>query len=75
MGKLARISARKVIKKLKNIGFVETHQRGSHLYLKSKDGKKIVTVPIHGAKDIPLGTLYNIVVRQAELTVEEFNKL
>ncbi len=75
MGRLGRISARKVIKKLKKVGFVETHQRGSHLYLKSVDGTKIVTVPIHGSNDIPIGTLYNIVVRQAGLSVDEFNVL
>jgi predicted RNA binding protein YcfA (HicA-like mRNA interferase family) len=59
MSKLFRVSARKVIQKLKKIGFYETHQRGSHLYLKSKDGKKIVTVPVHGSKEINIGTLYN----------------
>ena len=75
MGKLARLSARKVIQKLKKAGFVETHQRGSHLYLKSEDGEKIVTIPIHGSKEVPIGTLYNIVVRQAELSVEKFNRL
>ena len=75
MGKLARLSARKVIQKLKKAGFVETHQRGSHLYLKSEDGEKIVTIPIHGSKKVPIGTLYNIVVRQAELSVEKFNRL
>ena len=75
MPKLQLLPARKVIKKLKQAGFYETHQRGSHLYLKNQNGSKIVTVPIHGAKDIPVGTLYNIVVRQAELTVEEFNAL
>ena len=75
MPKLIVISSKKVIQKLKKIGFTETHQRGSHLYLKSEDGTKIVTVPIHGSKDIPIGTLYNIVVRQAGLSVEEFNNL
>lgn len=75
MGKLVRLSAVKVIKKLKQAGFIETHQRGSHLFLKSSDGTKIVTVPRHGSKDIPVGTLYNIVVRQAELSVDEFNDL
>ncbi len=67
--------ARKVIQKLKSIGFIETHQRGSHLYLKNPDGTKFVTVPVHGAKDIPIGTLHNIVVRQAGLSVETFNNL
>ena len=75
MVKLTVVSARKLIQKLKKTGFVETHQRGSHLYLKNKDGTKIVTVPTHGAKDIPIGTLYNIVVRQAGLSIEEFNIL
>lgn len=75
MGKISRLSARKVLQKLKKAGFNETHQRGSHLYLKSKDGTKIVTLPIHGSKDVPIGTLYNIVVKQAGLSVDEFNNL
>lgn len=75
MGKLVPLSARKVIQKLKKAGFVETHQRGSHLYLKSADGLKIVTVPMHSSKDVPVGTLRNIVVRQAGLSVDDFNKL
>jgi predicted RNA binding protein YcfA (HicA-like mRNA interferase family) len=75
MPKLSRLPAKKVIKKLKKVGFRETHQRGSHLYLESEDGEKVVTVQIHGSKDIPIGTLYNIVVRQAGLSVEEFNRL
>ncbi len=75
MGKMNRLPARKVVQKLKKAGFIETHQRGSHLYLKSNDGTKIVTVPIHGSKDIPIGTLYNIVIRQAGLSIEEFNDL
>jgi predicted RNA binding protein YcfA (HicA-like mRNA interferase family) len=73
MGKLNPLSARKVIQKLKKIGFIETHQRGSHLYLEK--GDKIVTIPVHGAKDIPIGTLYNIVVKQADLSIEEFKNL
>jgi predicted RNA binding protein YcfA (HicA-like mRNA interferase family) len=75
MGKLVRLPVRKVIKKLQRAGFVETHQRGSHLYFKSKDGTKMVIVPVHGSKDIPIGTLYNIVIRQAGLTADEFNEL
>ena len=73
MTKLNPISGKKLVQKLKNIGFIETHQRGSHLYLEC--GEKIVTVPMHGSKDIPIGTLYNIVVKQAELSIEEFQNL
>ena len=75
MSKLVPLPARKVVQKLKKAGFVETHQRGSHRYFESDDGKKIVTVPVHGSKDIPVGTLYNIVIKQAGLSVEEFYKL
>ena len=74
MPKLKRIPARKVIQKLKKYGFVEVHQRGSHLYLKNKIGR-IVTVPVHGSKDVPIGTLYNIVVKQAGINIDLFNKL
>ena len=73
--KLTRLTARKIIQKLKRAGFVEFHQRGSHIYLSSRDGTKTVTVPLHGSKDVPIGTLYNIVVHQAELSIDEFNKL
>jgi len=73
MTKLNRLSSQKVIQKLKKTGFFETHQRGSHLYLKNEKGK-IVTVPVHG-RDVPVGTLYHIVVKQAGLSVEEFNEL
>lgn len=75
MTRLGSFPAKKVLKKLKKFGFGETHQRGSHLYLKSKDGKRIVTVPVHSSKDIHIGTLHNIVVKQAGLSVEEFNNL
>ena len=75
MSKLNRLSAKKVIQKLNRAGFLETHRRGSHIYFKSSDGKRFVGVPMHGSKDIPVGTLYNIVIRQAGLSVDEFNRL
>ena len=73
MGELPHISAKKVLKKLHKAGFIETHQRGSHLFLENAD-KKIVTVPIHG-KDIPSKTIYSIIVHQAGMTVDEFLEL
>ena len=73
MGRLKPISAKKLIKKLQALGFVETHRRGSHFYFK-KDNK-IVTVPVHGNKDIPIGTLHNIIIHQAGLSVDYFNRL
>lgn len=75
MAKLVRLSGQKVIQKLKRAGFSVIHIRGSHHYLKSEDGARIATVPMHGSKDIPVGTLHNIVIRQAGLSVEVFNDL
>ena len=74
MGKLLILTSKKAVKKLKKAGFIIIHQRGSHLTLKNKERNKFVTVPMHN-KDIPAGTLYNIIVRQAGLSVDEFNKL
>ena len=67
--------AQKVLKKLHQAGFQEMHQRGSHLYLQHTDGMRLVTVPVHGKKDIPLGTLRAIVLHQAGLSIDEFNAL
>ena len=36
MPKLNPLPAKKVIKKLESAGFVKTHQRGSHVYLKTQ---------------------------------------
>jgi len=70
---LSSITAKKALKKLKKAGFIEHHQKGSHLIPKHADGK-LVVLPIH-SKDIPKGTLYNIIVNQAKLTIEEWNRL
>ena len=74
MGKLSPLSSKKVLKKLKKAGFIKNHQRGSHLTLKNIDNNRFATVPMHN-KDIPVGTLYNIVVKQAGLSIDEFNNL
>ena len=74
MPKLQPCTPRKLIKKLRQAGFAETHQRGSHLYLEDTEGN-IACVPVHEGKDIPIGTLSNIVLKQAKLTVDKFNKL
>jgi len=52
------INSKEVLKILKASGFEKVSQKGSHQKL--KNGNAIVIVAIHGAKDIPLGTLKNI---------------
>jgi len=58
---------------LKHAGFVEDGQRGSHLYLWNEEKKLVTSVPIH-SRDVKRSLLKQI-IRQADLTEEEFRKL
>ena len=65
MAKRAVLTARKVLRLLREAGFVEDHQTGSHLILVHPiDGRRAV-VPIH-TRDLPKGTLHSI-LKQARL--------
>jgi len=74
MFKLPVIKGREVVKFLQSIGFKITRTRGSHVRLKSEDGR-VTTVPIHGNKDIPKGLLRKIIREDLEMGLEEFSKL
>lgn len=52
------MKAREIVKRLKDAGFKEVSQKGSHLKLMK--GEKITIVPVHPGRDIPLGTVKNI---------------
>ncbi|MDM5272061.1 type II toxin-antitoxin system HicA family toxin [Sulfurovum sp. zt1-1] len=52
------MDAKEVLKVLLKEGFKEVSQKGSHKKLIK--GDKTVIVAIHGAKDIPIGTLKGI---------------
>jgi len=56
---------RELLKILKDDGWVEKSQKGSHLQLVHSTKRGKVTVPIHGG-DIPIGTL-NSILKQAGL--------
>jgi len=74
MFKLPVIKGREVVKFLQSIGFKITRTRGSHVRLKSEDGR-VTTVPIHRNKDIPKGLLRKIIREDLEMDLEEFSKL
>ncbi len=57
-----------VVQALERAGFVRVRQRGSHLRL--KQGNLSVTVPMHPG-DLP-GNVLRSILRQAQLTAEEF---
>jgi predicted RNA binding protein YcfA (HicA-like mRNA interferase family) len=55
--KSPRLTAREVVKQLKNHGFIEISQTGSHLKLFNDQTQRTAIVPIHKGKIIPIGTL------------------
>jgi predicted RNA binding protein YcfA (HicA-like mRNA interferase family) len=59
------MKVRELLKMLRDDGWVEKTQKGSHLQLVHPVKKGKITVPLHGG-DIPKGTLYAI-LRQAAL--------
>lgn len=73
MSRLPTVKPRQVVRALKRAGFVEHHQRGSHLYLRHPETRRMTSVPMHTG-DLPVGTLHAI-LRQLDISVEEFAKL
>ena len=73
--RLPAVKAREVIRALQRAGFSVTRTSGSHCrLLHDTDPARRITVPVHAGKDLKRGTLQGI-LRQAGLTVEEFNAL
>ncbi len=56
---------------LETIGFTAIRQRGSHVRMKSDDGR-YTTVPVHRGEDIPKGLLRKIIREDLEMTLEDF---
>ena len=59
MPKLPVVTGKKLIKILKKCGYVIDYIHGSHHILINTKGKR-VTIPVHGNKEIPTGTLLGI---------------
>lgn len=73
--KLPRITALELVRALYRSGWYDLRQTGSHLHLAHEDRPgKIVTVPMHPGRIIPLGTL-RAILDQADLSVEDLRKL
>ncbi|HLC29050.1 MAG TPA: type II toxin-antitoxin system HicA family toxin [Dehalococcoidia bacterium] len=74
MPRRPRVTAREIIRALERAGFALSRTRGGHHIFKSPDGLRRVTVPYHGSRVIPPGTVDNI-LRQAGITTDEFAEL
>lgn len=70
--RLPSLKAREVICALEKAGFVVTRSKGSHHRLvHHADPTRATTVSVHKGRDIPRGTLSDI-IEQAGLTEDEF---
>lgn len=73
MTKLPILRGEDLVKLLQSIGFAVVRQKGSHVFLLHRDGRRTV-VPVHKGKDIDRGLLRKI-IRDIEMTYEEFVEL
>lgn len=72
--RLPRATGREIVAALQRGGFRLSHVRGSHHYLRREGAPGLVVVPVHGARDLPLGVLRSI-LRQAEMNADELRAL
>ncbi|MDI6734631.1 MAG: type II toxin-antitoxin system HicA family toxin [bacterium] len=61
-----------LVKKLKRLGWSVDRQKGSHVMMVKEDYPYTLSIPQH--KELGMGILKKI-IKQAGLTVEEFNAL
>jgi len=63
------VTGKALLAALKSVGFEVVRTRGSHRILRHPDGRS-TSVPVHGARDVPIGTL-NGILRQVKLNLDE----
>jgi predicted RNA binding protein YcfA (HicA-like mRNA interferase family) len=68
---MPQVIARDLVRFLKQNGFEEDRQTGSHLTLWNEQKKIAVTVPVHTGADIGRGLAVRI-LKDAGFTVDEF---
>lgn len=73
MTHLPNLTSVKLLKVLARLGFARAHQKGSHIFMKHRDGRA-TTVPLHKGEDIGRGLLRKI-LRDIQMEPEEFRKI
>lgn len=66
------IQGKDLVAFLTSLGFTVIRQKGSHVRMKSGDGR-YTTVPIHSGEDIPKGLLRKIIREDPGMTLEDFS--
>ena len=72
MSQFSQILPKDLLKALIKLGFLELHQKGSHMRLIHPDGRKI-TLAIH-SKSLPKGT-FGAILRQAKISRKEIKEV
>lgn len=72
-GRLPQLSARQLIRALLRAGFIEEHQRGSHLSLTNPNTGRQTVVPVHPG-DLNRGLL-KAILKQTGISEEELREL
>ncbi len=71
MGKLRVLSGKHVCSILARHGFLEVHQRGSHIVMQKRLSDTTITVPVPNHDELRVGTLQSI-IRQSGVPKSEF---
>jgi predicted RNA binding protein YcfA (HicA-like mRNA interferase family) len=67
------VSGARIVKALQRAGFIVTRVSGSHHVMRHPDGRSVV-VPVHAGRDVPKGTLRNI-LSIVGMSADELRKL
>jgi len=73
--KLKRVTGRQLVRILEKMGWHVDRVRGSHHIMRSAvHPRTTLSVPVHGRRTLPIGTLSSI-LRDAGMSDEELNRL
>jgi len=67
------IRGKELVVFLETLGFTVIRQKGSHIRMKSDDGR-YTSVPVHSGEDIPKGLLRKIIREDLEMELEDFSR-
>jgi predicted RNA binding protein YcfA (HicA-like mRNA interferase family) len=73
MSRVPVVTFREAARAFRSAGFVETRQRGSHVFFEHPDGRSLV-LPNHPGRDIAPPLLRDV-LNEVGISVEEFRRL
>lgn len=71
MSNIPSISGKEAVKAFERLGFSQVRTTGSHVIMKKEGRDPLLTVPVHGNRDLKTGTLHGL-IRNSGATLEEF---